>query len=72
MDDIKRKALDPDPTVKARVELPGELATQLSQMRESHRRVVRALEWERAKVERLVGVVKGLSEVIGRAFPGSG
>ncbi|KAL5536721.1 hypothetical protein ACEPAF_544 [Sanghuangporus sanghuang] len=71
LDEIKRKALDPDPTVKQRVELPGELAAQLGQMRENHRRVVRALEWERAKVDKLVGVVRQLSDVVGRAFPGS-
>ncbi|EJD08572.1 winged helix DNA-binding domain-containing protein, partial [Fomitiporia mediterranea MF3/22] len=72
LDEIKRKALDPDPAVKQRVELPGELAAQLNQMRDNNRRVVRALEWERAKVNRLVGVVRDLNEVIGRAFPGSG
>ena len=72
LDEIKRKALDPDPGVKQRVELPGELAAQLGQMRENHRRVVRALEWERAKVDKLVGVVRQLSDVVSRAFPGSG
>lgn len=72
LDEIKRKALDPDPGMKQRVELPGELAVQLGQMREHHRRVVRALEWERAKVDKLVGVVRQLSDVVSRAFPGSG
>ena len=47
LDEIKRKALEPDPSVKHRVELPGEVAAQLGAMREQHRRVVKALEEER-------------------------
>lgn len=54
LDEIKRKALEPDPSIKHRVELPGEVAAQLNQMREQNRRVVRALDAERAKVDRLV------------------
>ena len=69
LDAIKRKALEPDPSSKARVELPGEVAAQLAHMRESHRRVVRALECERMKVDRLVGFVKCLSDVLARACP---
>ena len=72
LDAIKRKALEPDPASKARVELPGEVAAQLAHMRESQRRVVKALDVERAKVEKLVGVVKCLSDVVARMCPGSG
>ncbi|KAI5123208.1 hypothetical protein M0805_003974 [Coniferiporia weirii] len=72
LDEIKRKALEPDPTIKHRVELPGEVAAQLNQMRDQNRRVIRALEAERAKVDRLTSVTKTLHEVISKAFPGSG
>lgn len=69
---IKRKALEPDPASKARIELPGEVAAQLAHMRENQRRVVKALDVERAKVEKLVGVVRCLSDVVARLCPGSG
>jgi hypothetical protein len=68
LDEIKRKALDPDPAVKHRVELPGEMML----MREENRRVWEALMSERRKVERLTGVVKTLWDVVGKGFPGSG
>lgn len=72
LEEIKRKALEPDPSIKNRVELPGEVAAQLGQIRDSTRRVVRALEAERAKNERLRGVVKSLHDFVSRSFPGSG
>jgi heat shock transcription factor, other eukaryote len=68
LDEIKRKALDPDPGVKHRVELPGEMML----MREENRRVWEALMGERRKVERLTGLVKTLWDVVGKGFPGSG
>ena len=71
LDEIKRKALEPDPSVKHRVELPGEVAAQLGAMREQHRRVVKALEEERVRVERLTSVVKTLHEILSKICPGS-
>ena len=68
LDEIKRKALEPDPTVKHRVELPGEMVL----MREENRRVWEALVIERKKAERMVGVMKTLWDVVGKGFPGSG
>ncbi|KII86035.1 hypothetical protein PLICRDRAFT_115202 [Plicaturopsis crispa FD-325 SS-3] len=72
LDEIKRKALEPDPAIKHRVELPGEVAAQLNQMRDENRKVWDALLAERRKVERLVGAMKGLWDVVGKGFPGSG
>lgn len=72
LEEIKRKALEPDPSIKHRVELPGEVAAQLGQMRESTRKFARALEAERVKNERLRGVVKTLHDFVSRTFPGSG
>ena len=57
--------------MKHRVELPGEVAAQLGAMREQNRRVVRALEHERARVERLTSVVKTLHEILSKLCPGS-
>jgi len=68
LDEIKRKALEPDPAVKHRVELPGEMVL----MREENRRVWEALVIERKKAERMVGVMKTLWDVVGKGFPGSG
>lgn len=67
LDEIKRKALEPDPTIKHRVELPGEMML----MREENRRVWDALMVERRKVEKLAGVVKTLWDVVGKGFPGN-
>ncbi|KAF7794975.1 hypothetical protein EIP86_006118 [Pleurotus ostreatoroseus] len=71
LEEIKRKALEPDPSIKHRVELPGEVAAQLSQMRDDNRRLMHALSQERNKMERLAGVTKTLYEIIYKAFPGS-
>ncbi|KZP28664.1 winged helix DNA-binding domain-containing protein [Athelia psychrophila] len=75
LDEIKRKALETTPGTtgdgsngKHRVELPGEMMV----MREENRRVWDALMAERRKVERLTSVVRGLWEVVGKGFPGSG
>ncbi|TFY78641.1 hypothetical protein EWM64_g5372 [Hericium alpestre] len=70
LEEIKRKALEPDPSVKHRVELPGEVAAQLAQMREENRRVSGALSAEKAKVERLALVTKSLYDVVEKNFPG--
>lgn len=72
LEEIKRKALEPDPSIKHRVELPGEVAAQLSQMRDDNRRLMHALSQERNKMERLAGVTKALHDVLSKAFPGSG
>ncbi|KAL0572010.1 hypothetical protein V5O48_009952 [Marasmius crinis-equi] len=71
LDEIKRKALEPDPGVKQRVELPGEVAAQLNSMREDNRRMWEQLTAERRKVERLTGVVSRLWDFVGKGFPGS-
>ena len=64
LDEIKRKALEPDPSVKHRVELPGEVQSQLNQMRDENRRVAAQLNAERAKVDRLAALTKSLYEVV--------
>ncbi|EJF58107.1 hypothetical protein DICSQDRAFT_139749 [Dichomitus squalens LYAD-421 SS1] len=64
LEEIKRKALEPDPSLKHRVELPGEVAAQLSQMREDNRRLVLAFQQERQKVDRLASVTKAMYDVM--------
>jgi hypothetical protein len=70
LEEIKRKALEPDPSIKHRVELPGEVAAQLAQMREDNRRVVNALALEKAKTERLTILTKALYDAFEKNFPG--
>ncbi|KAH9857294.1 HSF-type DNA-binding-domain-containing protein [Lenzites betulinus] len=70
LEEIKRKALEPDPSLKHRVELPGEVAAQLSQMREDNRRLLAAFSQERGKVERLAGVTKVMYDIMSKSFPG--
>ncbi|KAI0297477.1 HSF-type DNA-binding-domain-containing protein [Multifurca ochricompacta] len=70
LEEIKRKALEPDPSIKHRVELPGEVAAQLAQMREDNRRVANALAMEKAKTERLTILTKALYEAFEKNFPG--
>ena len=64
LEEIKRKALEPDPSLKHRVELPGEVAAQLSQMREDNRRLMVAFQQERQKVDRLASVTKAMYDVM--------
>ncbi|KAF7356977.1 HSF-DOMAIN domain-containing protein [Mycena venus] len=72
LDEIKRKALEPDPALKHRVELPGEVAAQLGAMREENQRMWEQLNAERRRVEKLVSVVSRLWDVVGKGFgPGS-
>ncbi|KAF8637488.1 hypothetical protein AX17_002792 [Amanita inopinata Kibby_2008] len=71
LDEIKRKALEPDPGLKHRIELPGEVAAQLGAMRDENRRMWEQLTMERRRVEKLVGVVGRLWEVVGKGLPGS-
>ncbi|KAI0249681.1 HSF-type DNA-binding-domain-containing protein [Lactifluus subvellereus] len=70
LEEIKRKALEPDPSIKHRVELPGEVAAQLAQMREDNRRVATALAMEKAKTERLTMLTKALYDAFEKNFPG--
>jgi hypothetical protein len=70
LEEIKRKALEPDPSIKHRVELPGEVAAQLAQMREDNRRVASALAVEKAKTERLTVLTKALYDAFEKNFPG--
>ncbi|KAF4610839.1 hypothetical protein D9613_007181 [Agrocybe pediades] len=70
LDEIKRKALEPDPSVKHRVELPGEVAAQLNAMREDNLRMWDQLTAERRRVDKLVNVVNRLWQVVGKSFPG--
>lgn len=72
LEEIKRKALEPDPSVKQRVELPGEITAQLSAMREDNRRLAHALNAERQKMDRLASVTKALYDVVSKVFPGHG
>ncbi|CAK5267362.1 unnamed protein product [Mycena citricolor] len=72
LDEIKRKALEPDPAQKHRVELPGEVAAQLSSMREDNQRMWEQLNTERRRVERLISVVGKLWDIVGKGFaPGT-
>ncbi|CAL1713993.1 unnamed protein product [Somion occarium] len=71
LEEIKRKALEPDPSIKHRVELPGEVAAQLTQMRDENRRLVHAVNTERNKVDRLVNITKALYDVFSKTFPGA-
>ncbi|KAJ3743716.1 HSF-type DNA-binding-domain-containing protein [Lentinula detonsa] len=79
LDEIKRKALLEGQggvnvgleSVRARVELPGEVASQLGTMREDYRRVWEVLMAERRKNERLTGLLRTLWDVVGKGFPGS-
>ncbi|KAF6753550.1 HSF-type DNA-binding-domain-containing protein [Ephemerocybe angulata] len=71
LDEIKRKALEPDPAIKHRVELPGEVAAQLSAMRDENRKMQDQLTNERQRVEKLVNVVGRLWDVVGKSFPGA-
>ncbi|TRM58794.1 HSF-type DNA-binding-domain-containing protein [Schizophyllum amplum] len=70
LDEIKRKALEPDPSIKHRVELPGEVAAQLNAMRDENRRVWEQLATERRRAENLIGVVGQLWDIVGKGFPG--
>ena len=58
--------------MKQRVELPGEVAAQLNQMREENAHFARLLDEERGRVSRLLAIVKNLTEVMGKAWPGQG
>ncbi|KAJ6561142.1 HSF-type DNA-binding-domain-containing protein [Mycena vulgaris] len=71
LDEIKRKALEPDPALKHRVELPGEVAAQLGAMRDENQRMWEQLNAERRRVEKLVSVVGRLWDVVGKGWPGS-
>ena len=70
LEEIKRKALEPDPSIKHRVELPGEVAAQLAQMCEDNCRVASALAVEKAKTERLTIFTKALYDAFEKNFPG--
>ena len=70
MDEIKRKALEPDPGVKHRVELPGEVVAQLNSLRDENHRVWDQLAAERRRTERLIGLVGRLWDVVGKNLPG--
>jgi hypothetical protein len=70
LEEIKRKALEPDPSIKHRVELPGEVAAQLAQMRGDNCRVASALAVEKAKTERLTTLTEALYNAFEKNFPG--
>lgn len=71
LEEIKRKALEPDPSLKHRVELPGEVAAQLSSMRDDNRRLMVAFQQERQKVDRLVSVTKAMYDVMAKTCGGT-
>ncbi|KAG6909803.1 hypothetical protein DXG01_015296 [Tephrocybe rancida] len=83
LDEIKRKALEPDPAMKHRVELPGEVravskspvaipevAAQLGAMRDENQRMWNQLNHERKRTERLTGALQRLWEVVGTRVGG--
>ncbi|KAG6853388.1 hypothetical protein C0991_004789 [Blastosporella zonata] len=70
LDEIKRKALEPDPALKHRVELPGEVAAQLNAMRDDNRRVWEQLNIERKRSEHLAGALQRLWEFISQRMGG--
>ncbi|KAG6849473.1 hypothetical protein H0H93_008142 [Arthromyces matolae] len=70
LDEIKRKALEPDPSIKHRVELPGEVAAQLNAMRDENRRVWDQLNQERKRADRLAATLQRLWEVVGSRIGG--
>jgi hypothetical protein len=70
LEEIKRKALEPDPSIKHCVELPGEVAAQLAQMCEDNCRMASALAVEKAKTERLTIFTKALYDAFEKNFPG--
>ncbi|KAG6817304.1 hypothetical protein H0H87_010321 [Tephrocybe sp. NHM501043] len=70
LDEIKRKALEPDPALKHRVELPGEVAAQLNAMRDENRRVWEQLSMERKRTEHLTGALQRLWEFVGTRVGG--
>ncbi|GLB41569.1 putative winged helix DNA-binding domain-containing protein [Lyophyllum shimeji] len=70
LDEIKRKALEPDPALKHRVELPGEVAAQLGAMREENRRMWDQLSQERKRTERLVAAFSKLWDTVNTRIPG--
>ncbi|KAL0954064.1 hypothetical protein HGRIS_005214 [Hohenbuehelia grisea] len=71
LDEIKRKPLEPDAAIKHRVELPGEVAAQLNQMRDESRRAWELLGAEKKRSDKLVTVVARLWDIVSKGFPGS-
>ncbi|KAG2364673.1 HSF-type DNA-binding-domain-containing protein, partial [Suillus spraguei] len=65
LDAIKRKALEPDPRERGRVELPGEVARLLNDMRDENKALWREMRRERRKVEKLTEIVRTLCDTIG-------
>ncbi|KAF8909493.1 hypothetical protein CPB85DRAFT_1435693 [Mucidula mucida] len=65
LEEIKRKALEPDGGIKGRIELPGEVASQLNAMRDENRRMWDTIQSERRKVERLTHMLARLSDAVG-------
>jgi len=61
---------EPATVQRQRVELPADVAHQLGRMSEEYRTVVKELQTERAKVERLTSIVKTLYDVMTANFPG--
>ncbi|KAI0782796.1 HSF-type DNA-binding-domain-containing protein [Abortiporus biennis] len=70
LEEIKRKALEPDPTVKHRVELPGEVAAQLNQVRDENRKLSHALVAEKNRSDKLINFTKAMYESLAKALPG--
>ncbi|KIY65710.1 winged helix DNA-binding domain-containing protein [Cylindrobasidium torrendii FP15055 ss-10] len=65
LDEIKRKALEPDLSTKQRIELPGEVQAQLNAMRDENRRLWEVVHTERRRVERVSRLLYRLSETMG-------
>ncbi|KAF9528903.1 HSF-type DNA-binding-domain-containing protein [Crepidotus variabilis] len=71
LDEIKRKALEPDPGIKHRIELPGEVAAQLNMMKDEVRRVSNEYAMEKRKREKTTQALAQLWSVVEKAFPGN-
>lgn len=77
LDEIRRKALETTAGTsagvsgeRARIELPGEVARLVGELREEGERMRRELERERERRGNLEGVVRRLWEMVGEVYPG--
>ncbi|KZO92847.1 winged helix DNA-binding domain-containing protein, partial [Calocera viscosa TUFC12733] len=70
LDEIKRKALEPDLTARQRVELPAEVANQLGGVEGRIEQIAAQLEAEKEKNQRLAAVVRQLCDWLANMYPG--
>ncbi|EJU03868.1 hypothetical protein DACRYDRAFT_21288 [Dacryopinax primogenitus] len=70
LDEIKRKALEPDLTARQRVELPAEVANQLGGVEGRIEQIAAQLMAEKEKNQRLALVVRQLCDWLANMYPG--